>query len=695
MLCTPYDSSSIKWHSWTVHLNVLQLTVDRESELVQMRSKTPPPRRRFACCNPRRLEWETDLANACHVYGCVLVRNDLIDDRLRAAFDVEHEAAGTILGRGDLAGDQKRKEASIERYVHSGGADERGQRVRAAGTVVFHPPLMLRVTRNEAFSLLQMHEKHNGRRPPQQVSCWNRDSRTYTVCFGQCGSRQNRMETPAVTASQGEAGEAATNGSPSSHRPSSAPSRLRVSAGETSITTQQAEEGANGPREPAESSHVPLPPEELEEEEIPVPKVTSLQEIKEDILIERADPSEAALRSVKTWEELQIPEDLLKGIYAKGFVYPSRIQELALPLVLKSKHNLIAQAQNGSGKTATFALAMLAKTERYNPNPQSLCLCHTRELAKQNLDVITELGKFTGVTTWLAVPQCKPYDRSIGAQIVVGTPGKVREMLMKRVFFTKDIQLFVLDEADVLMDHMSNMAAQVNEIRKAFPQKTQVLLFSATYPERVRKFATAHVPNANRLEVKREELALSAVSQFYIPCEDDQTKFVVLSDLYGCMTVGQSVIFVNSRKLAFELAEQMKREGHAISLICGTQATGPERMDLETRERVMAEFRNGETKVLIATDVLARGIDVPQVTLVINYNLPLDRARYNTVDHETYIHRVGRTGRFGLKGLAISLVDSREREMIKDIQNYFACTISELVRDPEKIEEMVTTLRAS
>lgn len=402
-------------------------------------------------------------------------------------------------------------------------------------------------------------------------------------------------------------------------------------------------------------------------------KHDTLREVS-NVIVENADSSVATLHSAKTWEDLEIPADLLKGLHTKGFVRPSKIQALALPIVLRSSQNLIAQAQNGSGKTATFALAMLAKTCRSNPNPQSLCVCHTRELASQNMAVIKELGAFTDVTMWLAVPQCDRYDRNIGAQIVVGTPGKIREMLMKKTFPTKDMALFILDEADVLMDHASNMAAQINEIRKAFQQRTQVLLFSATYPERVKQFVSVHVPNASRLEVKKEELTLSAIAQFYITCANDDAKFSVLSDLYGSMTVGQSVIFVNTRKIAFQLASQMTQEGHAVSLICGTQAAGPERMDHAAREKVMAEFRNGETKVLIATDVLSRGIDVPQVTLVINYDIPLDRTtRFTGVDQETYIHRIGRTGRFGLKGLAITLIQPHEEHLIHEVEKFYNC----------------------
>jgi len=429
----------------------------------------------------------------------------------------------------------------------------------------------------------------------------------------------------------------------------------------------------------------------VEDEPIPA-RHLKLHEVSASVHVSQVDPT-SPLLSIKTWEELNLPDDLLKGIYHKGFSRPSKIQESALPLIIGSPNNLIAQAQNGSGKTATFALSMLSKIDRHNKNPQSMCLCPTRELARQNIDVIKELGQFTNITSWLVVPMCSRYDRAMGAQIIVGTPGKVKESLQKKSFPQEDMALFVLDEADVMIDHRNNMAPQVSQIRRFFRQPMQVLLFSATYPEEVRAFAQQVVPVANLIRVKKEDLTLSSVAQFFIECRNDDHKFTVLSDLYGCLSLGQSVIFVNSRKRAFDIASKMQINGHAVSIITGSDARGPEKMDHEMRETVMSEFRKGETKVLIATDLLSRGIDVPQVTLVINYDLPIDRNSSSDVDTETYIHRIGRTGRFGLKGIAINLVSMGEVGMLDTIRNFYSCNINRLSEDPEQIEEKVRCLR--
>lgn len=408
-----------------------------------------------------------------------------------------------------------------------------------------------------------------------------------------------------------------------------------------------------------------------------------------EVVVESA--SQAALRSARTWEELHLSEDLLRGIYQKRFTKPSQIQEKALPIVLESKRNLIAQAHNGSGKTATFALCMLATVKTSQPTTQSLCLCHTRELAQQNMEVIRELGQYiTGLTSWLAVPSSGETPSDGGSHIVVGTPGKIKDSIKKRQLKTKDLLLFVLDEADVMMAVDNSMTAQVADIRRSIPNTVQTLLFSATYPDRVRNFCQTHIPNAVTLSVKKEELALSAVSQYYIKMNDEMEKLKMLAELYVYLQLGQSVVFVNTRKAGFRVAAKMKEEGHAISLICGG-TTGPDTMDHTAREKVMSEFRSGVTKVLIATDLIARGIDVPQVTMVVNYDLPLKQNA--TVDCETYLHRIGRTGRFGANGIAINLCTATEIKQLEDIKKFYACTISELPTDGEVIERMVKGLR--
>ncbi|EAK89607.1 Dbp5p-like eIF4A-1-family RNA SFII helicase [Cryptosporidium parvum Iowa II] len=422
------------------------------------------------------------------------------------------------------------------------------------------------------------------------------------------------------------------------------------------------------------------------------------------ISVQTVDPK-AQLYSAKDWSDLNLSPDLLKGIYNKGFNRPSKIQAAALPLILNSPMNLIAQAHNGSGKTATFALAMLGKVDTRIIHPQCMCLCPTRELARQNQDVVNELGKFTGITTWLVVAQGDKYDKTIGSQIIICTPGKMQDFLKKRSFPTEFMKLMVIDEADEMIDHRNMMASQVGQIRKFFRQNLQILLFSATYHEEVRLFAEKIVPNANKINVKKEELTLNTIQQFYVICNDDADKLSFLSDLYACMSIGQSIIFVNTRKTAFSIAENMRRDGHAISVICGTQTNSGEKMDHEIRDQVMDSFRSGESKVLIATDVLSRGIDVPQVTLVINFDIPVRFSSTNSIDivnqtssvqveNETYLHRIGRTGRFGLNGISINFILPHQLSLIQQIQDYYDCNIQLIDKDLEHLEQILKSLRS-
>lgn len=398
---------------------------------------------------------------------------------------------------------------------------------------------------------------------------------------------------------------------------------------------------------------------------------------------------------VKSWDQLYMKPEIRRALVEVGFVKPSVIQETALPLIITHRRNLIAQAKNGSGKTASFSLGVLSVVDAAVPKTQAIVLSPTRELAKQNLEVISNLGKFCGLSLQLVVPMVDglpraPNAKGEGPQIVSGTPGKVLEALRKRLISSKAVSMFVLDEADVMISTENNMGVQVSNIRSLLNPKVQVLLFSATYPDSVRRFAHQIVPHAAKIEVKTTDLALDTIWQVYIDTGTAANKFNVLSDLYVIMNVGQSIIFVNSRNTAFDLAQRMKEGGHSVSLICGTtkSASGQEAVDPKMRDQVLDEFRNGVSKVLIATDVLARGIDVPAVTLVINYELPInyDGGDKSAVNVETYLHRTGRTGRFGKKGVAVNLVTPEQMHRIEQIEKFYNCKIEKIEADVDVLE---------
>mmetsp|Transcript_24637 Transcript_24637/g.61537 ORF Transcript_24637/g.61537 Transcript_24637/m.61537 type:complete len:503 (+) Transcript_24637:214-1722(+) len=397
--------------------------------------------------------------------------------------------------------------------------------------------------------------------------------------------------------------------------------------------------------------------------------------------------------SASTFEELGFKEELLKGIYAMKFNKPSQIQASSLPMIVGDRAtNLIGQGHNGSGKTACFVLGMLSRVDTTKKEIQALCVVPTRELARQIKDVVLTMGKFTGVSVYLAVKQSDEERAKVGRlqgliedHVVVGTPGKILELLKYRHIMGRTVKIFVLDEADQMVD-TQGMGDQTLRIKKTLDKDVLTILFSATYADAVRELALKLAPNANQITIKREQLSLDSIKQYYFDCRggDRNRRFEVLSEIYAYLTIGQSIIFVRTRRDASELTEKMRAEGHTVSLLFGGD------MLPEERDRVIDEFRQGTTKVLITTNVLARGVDVLQVTVVINYDMPTtgDRAP----DPETYLHRIGRTGRFGRRGIAINFIhDEESRYTLEAIEKYYGHKATK-VNDVEDLEKRIEAL---
>lgn len=403
------------------------------------------------------------------------------------------------------------------------------------------------------------------------------------------------------------------------------------------------------------------------------------------IIVEQDDPN-SPIHSTKSFEELNLKPELLKGVYGMGFNKPSKIQESALPILLAPTNppkNIIAQAQSGTGKTAAFVLNMLSRVDPSVKFPQAICIAPTRELVRQIYDNVKKMGQFTQVQTQLVVKD-EQFPPKITSQIVVGTPGKLLDLMKRKMMDISKVKVFVLDEADTMMEKGS-LSDQAIQIKRVLPRICQICLFSATFKPDVRAFAEKVVPQpCTNIRLKRAELTLDAIKQLYIDCKTDANKFNMLSEIYGYLSVGQSIIFVHMRKTATDLARRMTEAGHAVSLL-----HGGEDMSSQERDRVIDDFRDARTKVLITTNVLARGIDILQVMLVINYDLPLDSN--NKVDAETYLHRIGRSGRFGRKGIAINFVaDEKSKTDLKALQSFFGKPIDEL--KPEQIETLQAML---
>lgn len=370
--------------------------------------------------------------------------------------------------------------------------------------------------------------------------------------------------------------------------------------------------------------------------------------------------------AVESFDSLDLNELLLRGIYGYGFEKPSAIQQRGIKPILEG-HDTIGQAQSGTGKTATFVIAALALLNYSTPATcQALILAPTRELAQQIQRVCLGLGDYLKVICHACVGGTDVREDmqrlKAGVHMVVGTPGRVYDMMEnRRCLRPDDIKLFVLDEADEMLSR--GFKAQIYDIFRLLPNDVQVALFSATMPTEVLDVTQKFMRNPKRILVKKDELTLEGIKQYFVEIEQESWKFETLEDLYESLTITQSIIYVNSRRKVEQLAERMREVDFTVSRMHGE-------MQQKEREMIMREFRSGSTRVLVTTDLLARGIDVQQVSLVINYDLPMTL--------ENYIHRIGRSGRFGRKGVAINFILPSEKEKIKEIEQHYQTQIEEM-----------------
>lgn len=408
-----------------------------------------------------------------------------------------------------------------------------------------------------------------------------------------------------------------------------------------------------------------------------------LEDDNSSIEIERKNP-DSPLYSVKRFEDLNLRPELLKGLYAMGFTKPSKIQETALPALLNEPpQNLIAQSQSGTGKTAAFALAMLSRIDLTQEYPQAVCLAPTMELAMQINDVVTSMSQFLpNFKVSLGIrgtPVAK--NQELKSHLIIGTPGTVFDWSCPRVncFSLKKVKVFVLDEADVMIDQQGHQDICIRLVKGLTPT-CQMMLFSATYRGPVIEFATKIVKEPLIIRLRRQEESLASIQQFYVKCDNFEAKYRALSNIFGLLTVGQSIVFCMTRKTARDLVVRLREDGVSSELLSGE-------LDVSQRANVIKRFRDGGFKMLVTTNVTARGIDVEEVNLVINFDLPVTQE--GMPDYETYLHRIGRTGRFGKTGVAINFVDHYSFATMEKIQKHFGRPIEKLdATDPEQIEKI-------
>ena len=365
-----------------------------------------------------------------------------------------------------------------------------------------------------------------------------------------------------------------------------------------------------------------------------------------------------------TFDSMSLKPTLLRGIYAYGFEKPSAIQQRAIKPIIRGR-DVIAQSQSGTGKTAVFSISALQLLEERIKDPQVMVLSPTRELAEQTQRVVSSLGDFMSITCHACIGgKSLGEDRKVlqsGCQVISGTPGRVYDLIKRGDLTTRGLKAFIIDEADEMLN--KGFKEQIYDIYRYLPPTTQVVLVSATLPVEVLDMTRKFMNDPVRILVKRDELTLEGIQQFYVSVEKEEWKFDTLCDLYDTLTVTQAVIFCNTKQKVDWLATKMKESNFTVSAIHGD-------MTQDDRERVMEEFRSGSSRVLIATDLWGRGIDVQQVSLVICYDLPLNR--------ELYIHRIGRSGRFGRKGVAINFVKTEDVRTLRDIEHFYRTEIAEM-----------------
>jgi len=366
----------------------------------------------------------------------------------------------------------------------------------------------------------------------------------------------------------------------------------------------------------------------------------------------------------KAFDTMDLKEDLLRGIFHYGFETPSAIQQRAIVPIVGGR-DVIAQAQSGTGKTATFSIGILQSLDTQSNETQALVLSPPRELAQQIQKVLLALGNYMSAEVHACIGGKTIGDDirrlDAGVQVVSGTPGRVFDMIRRKTLRTRNIKMLVLDEADEMLSR--GFKEQIYDVYRYLPPQTQVVLVSATLPREVLEMTRKFMNNPIRILVKRDELTLEGIKQFFVAVEKEEWKFDTLCDLYDTLTITQAVIFCNTKKKVDWLKDQMTQANFTVVSMHGD-------MPQQEREEVMKKFRAGEFRVLITTDVWARGLDVSQVSLVINYDLPNNR--------ELYIHRIGRSGRFGRKGVAINFVKNDDVRILRDIEQFYSTQIDEM-----------------
>lgn len=379
------------------------------------------------------------------------------------------------------------------------------------------------------------------------------------------------------------------------------------------------------------------------------------------------------IKTISRWDDFELDDNILRGIYSYGFEKPSQIQQTAILPIIEKK-DVIAQAPSGTGKTGAFTISSLQRIDLSSNTTQILILAPTHELVKQIYGVISSIGTMMeGLKVKLLVGGTSVSDDAIELRkhvphVIVGSVGRVSDMIRRRTIQTQDIKLFVLDEADEMLS--GGFLDNIRQIFVTFDHNVQTAIFSATLPNEILDLTNRFMKSPVRITMEPEKLNLEGIQQFYVALNNDDDKFATLMDLFSKLTINQTIVYANSVNRVMDLYNAMKREGCAVCCIHSNMTT-------HERQTSLLAFRSGEYRVLISSNVTARGIDVQQVSFVINFDIP--RCVHN------YLHRIGRSGRWGRKGMAINFVTREDISTMKHIEKHYNSNIAELPATFDKI----------
>lgn len=394
-----------------------------------------------------------------------------------------------------------------------------------------------------------------------------------------------------------------------------------------------------------------------------------------------------------TWESLGVPENLRTGLIEMGFTMPSKIQASTYPYIMRDPpSHLIAQSPNGSGKTVAFGIGTLSRIEVDKKVIQAIVFAHTNELVIQIAQNLGKVAKFSGINVVGLQKEKLPRKDEMG-HVIVSTPGTFENAFLHRKMYDfSQLKILVLDEADYMM---------TNEVTKNICDKTfkhfqksnmqvQVLFFSATFTDEHFSTFKKYFKKALMIKMPLEKLTLKTVRQLYYKCKNRDDKVAFVEEyLKRSLENERVIIFVNTRDFTAKLQEILVRKGYKVYILMGGD------MDPKERVETVEKFKKGEIQILITTNLLSRGFDEKLVKLVINFDLPtIKEGQVHIPDMETYLHRIGRTGRFGSKGIGLSLIsDERELKMLKEIEAHYSSNIEEIKSLDDLLEDFKKLLQ--